>query len=155
MYVPIQGKYHLDSMNRFTIHSKPCHTPYTVQINDRNSEEYRTHAFVFARKCDAMKMARMIEAHHRKHGTWPTTDISEKSRMHIDAADLYKNKPRLKHFYIRTWSEERLYEYIGECLLHVMFFESFKKDDVQIQFYQFEYTSDFLKNHFQKNLSLD
>lgn len=145
-------------MAMFTIHQKNTHVPYTIQIRDGETNEYRTHAFAFARKCDALKMSRMIEAHYNKHQTWPCNDVSEDSKMHVDASnlrELYIQRIPLKELYVRTWTEDNLVDYISDLTMHILMFNKFSKGDVQMQYYLFEYTQEFLKQRFQQNLRLD
>lgn len=137
----------------YTIHNRPTHAPYTVQLIDTNTEEYRTHLFVFKRKTDASKMARMLEAHFNNHGEWPSREISTDARLQIDGRDVYKNKRRkLEHFYIRKWSEEPLHDYIAAYLLHLMVFTKFSQGDVQMELHLVEYPIEYLKERFKQQL---
>lgn len=134
------------SINRYTIHHKPTHHPYTVNVEDSKTQEFRTFLFTFHRKVDAMKMARMIELHYEEHASWPNNEVSANQSFELRGFTYdVKAKRQLEHLYVRGWNEESLHAYVAQLLIHILFFEKLSQDGVIMHYHSFDYPLSYLR----------
>jgi hypothetical protein len=133
-------------INRFTIHHKPTHHPYTVNVEDQHTQEFRTYVFTFRRKVDAMKMARMIEVHYTERESWPNNQVSTEQSFELygSTKDI-KARRRLEHLYVRGWNEETLHAYVAQLLIHIIFFEKLSHHGTIMQYHAFDYPLNYLR----------
>ncbi len=110
------------------------------------TQEFRTYMFTFCRKVDAMKMARMIEVHYDTTASWPSTQVSSEETFELRGFvyDM-KSKKKLEHLYVRGWNEESLHAYVAQLLIHILLFEKFSHQGVQMKYLSFEYPLHYLK----------
>lgn len=137
-----------------TIHHRPNKSPFVINIEDTNVNEFRSHLISFERKQDAYKVAKMLEYYKTTHGSWPATEISTTSKFNIVIDNASAVPKRLQELYIQTWTFEELQEYMAYYFLHMMLINEMR-EHFRTSIYVYDYPTSYVRNRLEEDLDLD